>query len=304
MYGPTAGDGEFMLNWDSFEKSLAGPKTVKKVAGRWAPIRVRPYMHSDDLFTVGVVFKQNRKAGLTTVLIENFEPFGCLYGDAGIEQFQWLLAGVKDALTNSDATVNLGPHVSFGSWEHAEGISANSITENLFSSVVTLRVKQKSEQLVKADSSGLNTPQIRKRLERAFVKSNASAYTPAWHPNGLERLINGRTERLDLPLWAGQDLIQPDIFGTVISTCYFDETYRGFFLNGAFRDMSVMYDLLSATGKGGLFILRPKTVPIDLRKKIDLEIDRVGALLHKHGANVEVEDDVEALCRKVIYFVQ
>lgn len=293
-----------MLNWDNAESDINTPQAVKRVFGKWAPIRVRPYIQSDDLFTVGVAFKQNRKAGLTTLLIEDFEPFGCLYGEAGIEQFQWLLAGVRDALTHADKSPYLGPHVSFGNWQHAEGKTAKAITANLFTSVVTLKSKVKTEAIGKPDSSGLNTPQTRKRLEKVFAGSSALMAGRAWHPNGLERLINGRSERLDLPLWSGQDLLQPDIFGTVISTCYLDETYRGFFLNGAFRDLSVMYDLLGAKGKGGLFILRPKKVSADLKNTIDMEIDRVSALLHQRTAKVEVTDDVDMLCKKVISFVQ
>lgn len=294
-----------MLNWNELERIAVGPSNASKVTGKWAPLRVRPYLQSDDIFTVGVVFSQTRKKTLTTVLIEDFSPFGCLYGPAGPEQFQWLLNGVRDALLHSSDTKNLGPHVSFGSWQHAEGESAKLVADALFASVVMLRGRQKVVQIAKADSAyGLNTPQIRKRLESTLTRTNTALAQQTWHPDGIYRSINGRNEKLDLPLWSGRDLFQPDIFGTVISICYHEEAYRGFFLNGAFRDMSVMYDLLSATGKGGLFILRPKDAPTDLQQKIDLDVDRVGALLHQRKAIVEIDVDAAALCRKVLSFMQ
>lgn len=294
-----------MLNWDELEATAVGPSTETKVTGKWAPLRVRPYLQSDDLFTVGVAFKQHRKSGLTTALLQDLSSFGCLYGAAGQEQFHWLLEGIRDALLHADGSADLGPHVSFGEWRHAEGIDAKSIAESMFASVVVLKGRQKAEVVVKSDIAyGLNTLQMRKRVAKAFVDSTPGLAERTWHPNGIERAVNGRVERLDLPLWAGQDMFRPDIFGTVISTCYHEEVYRGFFLNGAFRDLSVMYDLWSAKGRGGLFILRPKDVPSDLQKKIDSDIDRVGALLHQRNAVVEIDEDVTALCRKVIGFMQ
>lgn len=294
-----------MLNWDELQASAVGPSTAAKVSGKWAPLRVRPYLQSDDIFTVGVAFKQNRKSGLTTALMEDMSSFGCLYGAAGQEQFHWLLEGVKGALLHADSSIKLGPHVSFGEWRHAEGASAGSIVKSMFDAVVVIKGRQKTEAIFKSDTAyGLNTLQVRKRVARAFAEKIPDRAQRIWHPDGFERLINGRLERLDLPLWAGRDLFQPDTFGTVISTCYHEEAYRGFFLNGAFRDLSVMYDLWSAKGRGGLFILRPKDAPSELQKKIDDDIDRVGALLHQRNAAVEIDENAAALCKKVVAFMQ
>lgn len=295
-----------MLNWDKLETSAVGPTATGRVVGKWAPIRVRPYLQSDDLFTVGIVFKQRRKARLTTALLEDLSSFSCLYGAAGSEQFHWLLEGVRGALDLLGVgAADLGPHVSLGDWRHAEGESATAIVKSMFDAVVVIRGKQQKNVLAKSVGTyGLNTPQIRRRVARALTDASPQNARQIWHPNGFERSINGQVERLDLPLWAGQNLFQPDAFGTVISTCYHEEAYRGFFLNGAFRDLSVMYDLWSAKGLGGLFILRPKVAPPELQKMIDNDIDRVGALLDQRNAIVEIDDDAAKLCEKVIAFMQ
>jgi len=65
-----------------------------------------------------------------------------------------------------------------------------------------------------------------------------------------------------------------------------------------------MYDLWSAKGRGGLFILRPKDAPSELQKKIDDDIDRVGALLHQRNAAVEIDENAAGLCKKVVAFMQ
>jgi hypothetical protein len=293
-----------MLNLDSLEaKALSGERTVL-LTGKWCAILVKPYPHADDEFCVGIIFMQARKNKPYVKLLENFEAFSCLYGVGAEDQFRWLLSLISAAILKDGSGANLAPHAKLTDWRSAQGADIDALVNRIFNQSVMMRksAKTPNDRVIEA-SFGLSTPAIRKKFAGQLKKMMPQSFNKYWHERGFERKVKDEIHQLDLPIWSGENLFQPEIFGTVISCCYREQEYRGFYLNGAFRDLSVMYDLNKANGKGGLFILKPRQISADIQKQIDRSIDQISELLSQKKTTISVADTAETLCANVIEFV-
>jgi hypothetical protein len=293
-----------MLNLETLEARASNGEKKPLFNGKWCSILVKPYPHADDVFCVGVIFIQTRKNKPWVKLLENFEAFSCLYGPGAEDQFRWLLSLISAAILKDGSDASLAPHAKLTDWRSAQGADIDALVNRLFNQSVMMRKNAKALDDRVVDSTfGMSTPAIRKKFAGKLKRMMPENFNKYWHEQGFERKVKGESQQLDLPIWSGENLFQPEIFGTVISCCYREHEYRGFYLTGAFRDLSVMYDLNKANGKGGLFILKPRQASVDILRQIDRSIDQVSELLHQKKTIISVADTADALCESVINFV-
>lgn len=293
-----------MLNLDTLEARATSSEKKPLFTGKWCSILIKPYPHADDVFCVGVIFMQARKSKPCIKLLDNFEAFSCLYGAGAEDQFRWLLSLISAAIQKNGVDANLAPHAKLTDWRSAQGADIDVLVNRLFNQSVMMRKSAKAiENHVIDTSFGMSTPAIRRKFAGQLKKLMPKNFHKYWHEQGFVRKVQNEIQQLDLPIWSGENLFQPEIFGTVISCCYREQEYRGFYLTGAFRDLSVMYDLNKANGKGGLFILKPQQANGDILKQIDRSIAQVSELLSMKNTHICVADTPEVLCGNVIDFV-
>lgn len=217
----------------------------------------------------------------------------------------FLLNVVCDSLDTYGPSAKISPHISFGTPRYAQGDSAEEILQSLYRSIVTLgrRSAEAAEVLTEAErKTPRATEALRKKIRRAFRKNDPQGFTAYWHDDPVTVPVEGRRRPIDMQIWqANEGLFNPRCFGCIVSVCYSNPHYRKSYLNGAYHDLTIARSCIQdEKGRGGIFILRPKSGNEQIENEID---DTIWALEKKFQITPYVEDGVDRLKDKALSFM-
>lgn len=273
------------------------------VTGHWFPIRLTPDLAAGEMFNVGVGFIDDT-GQLHTKLLENANAFKCIYGQAGQENFNFLLTIIKQHFSQVNVPISPSPHIRLGPQAFVSGSHPESIIKNLYDTMVSLRCDDESSS-VAASQIAISTETVRKRLF-GLMKKEAPKIYERLHRETPVRLFDKQQNPLllDLPIWNEH----PDLyhskgtrFGTIVSAHYRDKVYRNYNLDGGSLNILNAAMILSEKNvEGGLFILRPAegTTGYDSQMitAVENDIDRaVWAVQQRKNVKVIVSPDVHRL---------
>ncbi len=273
----------------------------KSITGKWCGIRFMPNPGNGDQFNIGVAFKPNRGKFQAT-LMPSAATFRCLYGSNGVENFSFLIAILAEHIQRTGTLTRISPHVEFGPLRTIHGETAQDILESLYLNIVTLRIP---EDQASVPNRTVSTQKLRHSILREMRRQHSDYANRFMHEQPVVVNIENRPLLLDLPLWQSEDLVSGRLYGSIVSATYADEVYRQHDLDRAFRNLDTAQRYIATSGRGSLFILRPaandSSFPL---RDIENDIDNVAWPLAKCGVNIEVEESIAAIQRKVGNFIR
>ena len=297
-----------MLDLDALFDADAKSAAKPRVQGKWFEIRLTPDPVTGELLNVGVGFIQARTKAFHFRILESGAVFGCLYGSAGREQFEFLLTSVRQALAAHGPSTNISPHITFGPPRFASGDSAEAIVDQMYQTVVTLarRPQLASDDAPEEKTKGAarSTEKVRGVVRSAFKRRDKPGFLEYWRDDPVPVIVDQITHPLDCQIWMGEDLVRARAFASIVSACYVDEHYRRSFLTGAYHSLTIARSY-SPNAKGGFFILAPDSSSrlAALRRTIENEIDNTTWILAKRfKINAEVETEMKAIKEKALAF--
>lgn len=286
-----------MLDLDDLIETSAAARLLK---GKWCSIGFSPNLGNGERLNIGVAFKPIR-GKVQAKLLTSATGFRSLYGSNGVENFSFLLAVVAEHIQRTGTLTDISPHISFGPLRSIQGETTQAILDSLFQSIVTLRIP---EDQAKSQSRAVNTPVLRQSVIRALRNQYSNLADQFLHEQPVVINFENRAHLLDLPVWQSGDLISGRLFGSIVSAHYVDEVHRQHDLDRAFRNVDTAKRFIAATGRGGLFILRPASNDSNFPvRDIDNDIDAIVWPLAKSGITIEVEESAAVIQRKVADFI-
>lgn len=297
-----------MLDLDALFEADATSAKSPRVKGKWFEIRLTPDPVTGELLNVGVGFIQARTKAFHFRMLDSGAVFGCLYGPAGREQFEFLLNTVREALAAHGPSDTISPHITFGPQRYAAGDSAESIVDQMYRTVVSLARRTlfapNDPQDEKANGGARSTEKVRNVVRSAFKRRDEPGFLEYWRDAPISVTVDEVPHSLDCQIWMGEDLVRSRAFASIVSACYIDEHYRRSFLTGAYHSLTIARSF-SAKAKGGFFILAPdgSSRLAGLRRTIANEIDNTTWILKKRFNIVaEVEAEMKAIKEKALAF--
>ena len=279
----SASDIDFNILFETGAPSLVG--------GQWFTIRLMPDLVTGELFNVGVAFIDN-SGNLHHRFIPNARPFQCLFGNKGLDNFNFLLNTVKKRFHQNDTTTIISPHVSFTTSAYASGDSIPEIIDTLFDTMINLRCVDEDLTELK-DKSSLGTEKLRQTIFGQLKKDMPQVYERIYRdsPVYISEASGSNGLYLDLPIWNSNGNLHnaaPVCFGTIVSAAYKTKEHRGYHIEHGCLNVRNACEILGKKNKGGIFIFRP---PVNnqfneaLNAQIDNEIDNAIYGLNKFKRN-------------------
>lgn len=272
-----------------------------RIKGKWFPIRLTPDLATGELLNIGVGFIDARRK-LHVRMLDSARAFRCLYGNAGLENFSFLLTVAREHFQRVGKPESPSPHILIGPRAYAAGGSVDEILDQLFHTMVTLGGMEE-EEVEATNVETMDTPKLRKLVFRMAKKYSPTIFNRMFRdqPISLDD-ASGQPHALDLPLWASDPELFRDgpRYGTIVSAHFRSPVYRGFNLDGGCMNLWNTRSIIQNSGRGGFLILRPSegTQGFDqsLINDIDNEIDRVvWPFLKMKNMLVEVSSDPETI---------
>lgn len=280
------------------------PSPAPAVSGKWCTLRVTPDAATGEVFNIGVVFAPKGDA-LRVRLLPTAAPFRCLYGESGFQNYALLLRVLQEQLSGVNKAKDLpavSPQVSMSPWAYAAGESAQEVAESLYQRMVTLNGCIDSAP-PKPANHAVSTDDFRSTVRRMLP-----AHWKVFSDDPVTiKGEDGRTHRLDMPIWHEPGGLFPDLrFGNLISCHYKMSEFRLAKLAPACMQIEQATQArLSGNqkGLGFLVILRPRYnapgySPTDITA-IENEIDELTWNFQKRGnlhtRVVESSDDAVEL---------
>src|SRR5690348_14371441 len=106
-----------------------------RVEGYWRAIQLKPDFASGELLNVGVFFTDGNSHSCR--LLENFEKFSHLYGEAAEDELRLVLSAVRSYATQVDKLRSI-PCIELTAPKLARGSAVSEILGRIFEAVVSL----------------------------------------------------------------------------------------------------------------------------------------------------------------------
>ena len=248
--------------------------------GSWRAIQLCPNPTADERLNVGVVYVAEGKAHYR--LIENMAGLKCLYGAEALENAQFLLALVRDALDAGGALTSPAPQILLGPEQFATGDKPEAVVDRIFSDVVTIgRHRMDLEAVAIEEAPTVRNSTVRKKVVAEILRVAPAVVKKVVAEKPFKvRSADNVEHELDIPLRA------PGHFGSIVSAAYRSSGPRRTGLYAAFMDLSTARQFVEKREDGRLFILRDEGFPESLQRDIDNDIDDIGWRLRK--INIEI----------------
>lgn len=270
------------------------------VQGQWQIIQFKPDLITDEVFNIGIAFTEHRKRSTHTRLLPHLNGFKALFGEAGADNFNFLLQLLREQLADNSRLISPGPQIIFGHKKFASGNNPHDILDRLYHTHITLAWAKEDNLAPLGIKGALQTQRLRKKIERIAVKKMGKNWPTIFRDDPVAVAdANGVRHELDLPIWRGEDLVSAQIYGTILSAQFHSAIYRTASLAPGYVNFNQATHI-ATKGKGALLILRPANddprFSDQLRNEIDNDIDRIIWPYHKQkNIHIAVESSAEAL---------
>lgn len=304
---PSSLDGNEQLDSNFFDDAIETQSALFE--GHWFPIRFTPDLATGELFNVGVVFVTSN-GDRHFKIIESARPFSCLYGNAGLENFTFLLQVLRQHLEKSETMISPSPHIIMGRPAYASGDNPVEILAKLFDSMVTLQCINPEAEASLPEPLSIGTEDLRKRLFKKIKAHHPGAFEKVYRRSPtLVKSNRGDVMSIDLPLWNDQHGLLTNKgprFGTIVSAHYRDNVHRNYHLDsGSLGLLNAAMLLEGQNSSGSFLILQPSDTAEGysewLRMQIENDIDRATYALRKNReVEVVVSDREDVLMQSVL----
>lgn len=260
--------------------------------GEWFTIRIKPDLATGERLNVGVAL---RVAGKTHVkILPTVRPFQLLYGDAGSENFGFLLDLLHLHFANGGVK-SPSPHILFEEPKYAAGTDIAQTLDRLYDNSVTLgRILEPAH-----GRQNLSTRMTTRRLKQA-VKQHIQREFPDfayWQDRPVILKESGLTADVDL-LFPQSVFRRQNIFASLLSLDYED---TGQIIQGLARKQRELAVATTAMpdSVGSLLVYRP---PGDDRMQefYDSELGKTDYLLKDTGITMKVADSPKKIMRHTV----
>lgn len=257
-------------------------QSAPSIEGQWFTIRLIPDLVAGEIFNVGVAFLDSN-AKLHFQIIPTARPFKCLFGDAGLDNFGFLLNVIRKRLTDNIIESTPSPHIVFTEPTYASGTTVDEIISSLYHTMVNLQCDDIDDGGVLLDKQPLGTEVLRKSIMGRVKKNMPMIYEQIFQkePIHIEDPTTKSSFYLDMPIWNKRGNLfndAPTCFGTIISTAYKTKIHRGFYLEHGCTQIRNTCEIVGKKSKAGFIIFRAppdtKGFTESLNAQIDNELDR------------------------------
>jgi len=274
-----------MLSIPALDRRVINTSPKHLVRGKWCAVRLTPNLRGEELINIGVAFKTTR-GKLSFRLLPSLQGFRAIYGENGVDNLEFLRMLLEDETheTHTLPLPEISPHLTYGPWKPAQGVSVDKILESMFQEVVTLKMRNEH-----AGGLGrtVGTRDLRKSIFHDLEKTGVQV-KQILHEQRVKVSQGNRDVFLDLPIWREKDLFRSDMYGSIVSTRYVNDVYRQHDLDSAFRNLNIARQFFAAPeSRGGLFILKPEPDEGFPIRDIENDIDEIAWPLEKQGIKVE-----------------
>ncbi|MCC5809890.1 MAG: hypothetical protein JJU06_05905 [Ectothiorhodospiraceae bacterium] len=244
------------------------------VSGKWCTVSVMPDPLTGERFNVGVVF-QDSKRKLHWKLLDSTAAFRCLYGEDGESNLRYLVSAIQEHLQHHGSFRSPSSQILFGQRAYAAGDDAESILDELYQTMVSIRDHGDPSDAEPLRAPTLSTMDLRKKVTRLARDRD---------PNMVDRVFRRdpvalhdakeAPHLLDLQIFAEPDLTHRSTrFGSIVSVYSTAQITRGYYLNAGALSLINAQDILGNGGHGAFFILRPPEGTTGYTSSIVNEID-------------------------------
>lgn len=295
------------MNIDRLRES-AMPLALPSTEGVWHPIHFSPEPATGERINIGVIFHAKYSRRVVIRLIDSLAGYSALYGSDGVQNFQFLLALLKEQVAKQGTFLSPSPQIFLGEGRHASGHTPDEIADDLYRTVVSLSRARKQEAVSAAKKTNtISTEAARQgvvRFLRTQMKESAANQIIREEPIIVRDEV-GRAHALDLSIWGGEDLFHQFRYGAVVSLQYTSPEYRGYFLNTGTVHAQLAYEFAAKGKPGAFFVLRPNQgqVGTSILHDVDNEIDNAYWWFGKHRFMFEVSETQDDLHTRVLEYL-
>lgn len=259
------------------------------VEGLWKPIQLRPDFASSELINIGVIFVNGECHQFR--LLDDFEKFSQLYGEAAEDELQFVVSALSAALTKK-LDKSPFPSVQFGDAKYARGANADEIISRLFTTCVSLLGPT---PVPRPKSPFISNTKARNQIFGALrVEAGLDAERILARNDDLLFQFSGRVIALDVPLQPGNRL------GTVVSAGFTQADSVERMLLRGYLDLTTAVSLKGAS-LPAFFIYRPEGVLQRQRQnEVDNVIDIVEWKLSQSGIHTAISDNIDTLADNIL----
>lgn len=262
----------------------------KAIEGSWKPIQLRPDFASSELLNIGVLFSDGAHNKFR--LLDSFDKFAQLYGEAAEDELRFVVSALRAALTKG-LDKSPFPSVEFGDAKYARGSSADEIIGRLFTTSVSLAGPALPAQKTKAQF--ISNTRARDQIFGALrVEVGLDAERILARDDDLLFQFSNRVIALDVPLQPKNRL------GTVVSAGFSQPDSVERILLRGYLDLTTAMSL-KGTSLSGFFIYRPEgALSQQKQRQMDNVIDIVEWKLSRSGIHTVISDNVNILAQNIL----
>lgn len=289
-----------------FEEHITSQKLV---SGAWSLLQFLPNPSTSEAFNIGVVIKLKGQP-LKAKLLKNMDALSVMYGKEAAQNFSFLLTLIesyfKDNVNLRLENITLSsPQIKISKKTYIQGVSENSILENLFKHMVPLSWNENIEK-GKDTKKSINSQELRVKTLNELNKINPQLKKEICPDSKISIKIDQKYFELDLPIYRDSNqnsLLEKNriIFASIASTRQRDKIHREHDLIKSGQDLNIAKQKYREQSIGKFFILSSDGfLNREETQAINNEIDDTAWLLKQNNIEVEIYNSPKEIASGII----